>query len=581
MAKSITVRLPNGKMHTYENVPDNVTQEEAQERAMREFGSGAIRAGSPEAAALTHGATAAPSEARGPTPFTVDKKTGAMRPLSGMEKFTYGFGLGTRNIGLNVAEMLGMTSPERVREAQAEAAPITEKFPGNVGAFTGETAALFPVGMGTAGLATRVGLPARGVLAGTVEGATQGAVAAGPDNRLEGTLSGAAFGAGFPTARQMVKTLGRGLPMSKEARLLTGRGVELTPGQINPEGSWAMLEEVLQSVPVIGPKIRAARGQGWTQTQNVIAQEAAPPGVTMPPRSNPQAMFQDLADAYDQAYQVGKGYPMLPVVRPATGPDVPLYAAMKIPKNADASDEAKTIASRFIDDEFSTIRGKGAKLQSDDLLKMRSRIRAKIRELISNPKAPYGAETLLENAEKKITAALDSQLPSDVVNQIRAIDAKYGNFKVLQDALTRTSKVGFTPYNFSMAVRESAPSDMSYALGGGRMRDISSAASNVFEPRQPMTGRQIIPVAAAGGTAVLGGPLTQVAGAGMLGAGMLPYMQNRIGQVARQALTGRTDVQQAIRDAERAARRTLTPREREQLIRFLQTMGVAGTSEQE
>lgn len=39
MAKSLTVTLPNGSTHTYDNVPDNVTQEQAQERANKEFAS--------------------------------------------------------------------------------------------------------------------------------------------------------------------------------------------------------------------------------------------------------------------------------------------------------------------------------------------------------------------------------------------------------------------------------------------------------------------------------------------------------------------------------------------------------------
>ena len=38
MAKDITVTLPDGRKHTYEGVPDNVTQEQAQARAAQEFG---------------------------------------------------------------------------------------------------------------------------------------------------------------------------------------------------------------------------------------------------------------------------------------------------------------------------------------------------------------------------------------------------------------------------------------------------------------------------------------------------------------------------------------------------------------
>ena len=547
------------------------------------FKPDSIQSNTPEAAAMTHTVASQPSDARGPTPFTVDKKTGKVRPLTGMEKAVYGFGLGARNIGLNAAEMLGLTSPERVREAQAEGAPITERFPGNVGAFAGETGMLLPVGMGVGGMATRMGMVPRGVLAGATEGAVQGAVAAGPDDRLSGLAMGAATGGALPSAKRMAQLLGRGAPMTSSARRLTQRGVELTPGQMNPEGSLAMVEEVLQGVPVIGTRIRQAREQGWAQTQNLIAKEAAPPGYTPQPRNDANVMFRDLMEAYDDAYEVGKGYPMLPVIRPDKGPDVPLTKALQVPRGAVGTDEGRAYAASVLTNELSSLRGLGVKLQSDDLLDMRSRIRTEIRNLRKMQNAPVGAEGILESAEQKITAALDSQLPSGVKDQIRAIDAKYGNFKVVENALSRAKDrpEGFTPAQFSQAVREGTPSRMGYAAGGGRMRDISKAGADVFQPRQPMTGRQLGGLLTVGAATGGAGMLAPVATGLALGAGALPYLPGAVGKTARAVTRGETQFQQAIRQAERAARRTLTPKERESVARFLQTMGVAAQNEQE
>lgn len=547
------------------------------------FKPDSIQSNTPEAAAMTHTVASQPSDARGPTPFTVDKKTGKVRPLTGMEKAVYGFGLGARNIGLNVAEMLGLTSPERVREAQAEGAPITGRFPGNVGAFAGETAALLPVGMGAGGAATRLGMVPRGVLAGAAEGAAQGAVAAGPDDRLSGLAMGAATGGALPSAKRMAQLLGRGAPMTPNARRLTQRGVELTPGQMNPEGSLAMVEEVLQGVPVIGTRIRQAREQGWAQTQNLIAKEAAPPGYTPQPRNDANVMFRDLVEAYDDAYEIGKGYPMLPVIRPDKGPDVPLTKALQVPRGAVGTDEGRAYAASVLTNELSSLRGLGVKLQSDDLLDMRSRIRTEIRNLKKMQNAPVGAEGILESAEQKITAALDSQLPSGVKDKIRAIDAKYGNFKVVENALSRAKDrpEGFTPAQFSQAVREGTPSRMGYAAGGGRMRDISKAGADVFQPRQPMTGRQLGGLLTVGAATGGAGMLAPVATGLALGAGALPYLSGGIGKTARSVTRGETQFQQAIRQAERAARRTLTAKERESVARFLQTMGVAAQNEQE
>jgi len=109
------------------------------------------------ATAMTHSVSQAPSEKTQPHAMHYDPKTG-FRPITGMERFRYGFGLGARNIAANVGEMLGMVEPDRVREMQLEGAPITQgSLPGKAGAFVGETAALLPVGMGAAGAAGACG----------------------------------------------------------------------------------------------------------------------------------------------------------------------------------------------------------------------------------------------------------------------------------------------------------------------------------------------------------------------------------------------------------------------------------------
>lgn len=547
-----------------------------------------IKAGSPEAAAMTHTVASPVGEQRGPTPFTVDKSTGKVRPLTGMEKFRYGFGLGARNIALNAAEMFGLTSPERVREAQAESVPITGGFPGNVGAFAGETSALLPVGMGTAGVATRLGMVPRGVLAGATEGAVQGAVTAGPDDRLSGLGMGVATGGALPSAKRMAQLLAVGRDMTPAARRLTQRGVTLTPGQMQPESTYGQIEEAMMAVPGIGTRIKAARERAWAQTQSLIAKEAAPPGYTPQPRSDANVMFRELMEAYDDAYEVGKGYRMLPVIRPDKGPDVPLIKALQVSRNAKGTDEGRQYAASVLNNELSSITKLGSKLYSQHLLAMRSRIRAEVRELRKRSNAPFGAEDILTNAEQKITAALDSQLPSGVKDKIRAIDAKYGNFKVIENALYRAKErpEGFTPAQFSQAVRESTPSRMGYAAGGGRMRDLSKAGAQVFENRQPQTGRivaTLAPVFGAGGAAATFGGLPGALTAGAFtGAAALPYLKNAAGDVARDVLIGRTTPQVALRNVQRKIRRNFTPQERETVARLLATQGIVfGASPEE
>jgi hypothetical protein len=113
------------------------------------------------------------------------------------------------------------------------------------------------------------------------------------------------------------------------------------------------------------------------------------------------------------------------------------------------------------------------------------------------------------------------------------------------------------------------------------MRDISKAGADVFQPRQPMTGRQLGGLLTVGAATGGAGMLAPVATGLALGAGALPYLPGAVGKTARAVTRGETQFQQAIRQAERAARRTLTPKERESVARFLQTMGVAAQNEQE
>jgi hypothetical protein len=541
--------------------------------------SAPIQAGSSSAAAMTHTVASQPSAARFPTPFTVDKDTGAMRPLSGMERFRYGFGLGARNIAANVGEMLGMVEPDRVREMQLEGAPITQgSLPGKAGAFVGETSALLPVGMGVGGMATRLGMAPRGVLAGITEGGVQGAVAAGPDDRLSGLGLGAVTGGALPSAKRMAQMLASGRDMTRSARKLTGRGVELTPGQMQPESTYGQIEEAMMAIPGLGPRIKAARERGWTQTQNLIAQEAAPPGFTMQPRQDTQAMFRDLIDAYEKAYEVGKGFPVSPRIMRMQGKDVPLSDALKVPAGAFGDDASRKYANSFLANEWSALRGR--QLQSDDLFALRSRIRAKARDLRQNKNAPFEAADMLESAEKRVTEALESQLPPDVMRQVRAIDGKYGNFKVVEGALYRAGdkELGFTPAQFSQEVRQGTQSRMGYAAGGGRMRNIASAGREVFENRQPQTGRMVAtlaPIAGAGGAAATFGGLPGALAAGAFtGAAALPYLRGAAGDVARDVLIGRTAPQVAMRNVQRKIRRNFTPQEREAVARLLATQGI-------
>jgi hypothetical protein len=261
--------------------------------------------------------------------------------------------------------------------------------------------------------------------------------------------------------------------------------------------------------------------------------------------------YNDLSNAYVKAYDQFKGYPLQPVLMRVQGGNVPLSQAMAIPRQAAADPKSRRYVQKEIDNELGRIQGR--QLTSGNLLDIRSNIRAKRRDLAGNDNYP-DAEKLLDATEKRITEVLESQLPADAMKALRAVDAKYGNFKVLEDAIVRSKDRpdAFTPAQFSMAVKESAGSKGQYAGGGGRMRDIAAESVDVFSPRTPVTGAQQ--------PSQLVGYATAVPAA---------FVYSDQGRKLGRVLAGQTDVQRQIQDFERQFRRKLSAQEREDLARVL------------
>jgi hypothetical protein len=506
------------------------------------------------AEAMTHTEStpvARPSSA--PQARMYDPETGTIgEEVSPLVRALMGYGAGVERSLASVGELTGLISPERYAQEKEKTEPFTQGTAGEIGSFLGETAASTLLG-GPVGRVVRGAGP---VLRGAIEsGATTYATAEPTDRRTEGAY-GTIAGAAIPSGGRIAKALTQGIDMAPAARKLTAKGVELSPGQIAPDSTWAMIEESMMNIPFIKPKVVAARQRGYQQTQQLIGKEAAPPGFTPPARADVRDTYNDLKDAYNQAYDQFKGYPLQPVLMRVQGGNVPLSQAMAIPRQAAADSKSRRYVQNFIDNELSRI--KGRQLTSGDLLDIRTNIRAKLRDLSGNQNFP-DAETLLENAEKKATEVLESQLPPDAMKSLRAVDAKYGNFKVLENAIVRSKDRpdAFTPAQFSMAVKESAGSKGQYASGGGRMRDIAAESVDVFSPRNPLTGAQ---------------QPSQLVGymAAIPAAAIYSDKGRKLGSV----LAGQTEIQRKIQDFERAFRRKLSAQEREDLARVLR-MGAA------
>lgn len=524
---------------------DDFTPEEI-ERFQRRFAEEQRRA---NISAMTH--TGAPQVSRPsstPQARMYNPETGTIGgEVNPLLRALMGAGAGVQRSVASAAEFAGLMSPERYEQMRERNEPFTQGPAGATGEFIGETAATSLMGGPVGRVVRGLGPVKRAAIEG---GATTYATAEPETRQTEGAYGTVAAGA-LPAGGKVTRAAISGIDMSPAARRLTKEGVELTPGQIAPNSTWAMVEESMMRIPLIGPKIASARERGWQQTQALIGQEAAPPGYAPPARADVRDTYNDLKDAYNTAYDQFKGYPLQPVLMRVQGGNVPLSQAMAVSRQAAADPKSRRYVQSFIDNELGRI--KGRQLTSGDLLEIRSNIRTKLRDLSGNQNFP-DAELLLRNAEKKATEILDSQLPPDVMAALREVDAKYGNFKVLEDAIVRSKDRpdAFTPAQFSMAVKESAGSKGQYAGGGGRMRNIAAESVDVFSPRTPITGAQ---------------QPSQLVGYAAAFPASLVYGDR--GRKLGKVLAGQTDIQRKIQDFERQFRRKLSAQEREDLARVL------------
>lgn len=485
----------------------------------------------------------------------------AYNPTSGMstsDQFWAGAGRGAVDVARNVGNIAGVYSDEQLRAANAEDAPLLDTTAGQVGNFVGQTAAVTIPTMGVAGLAGRatgtLGNIARNAIGrGMIEGATQGAIVAGPDRRLTGAAQGAAAGAVLPAAGGVYRAARSGVRPTANARRLMSEGVQLTPGQMNPAGALNQIEEGVQALPVVGNLVSSARDKGYRQFQATLANDVAPPGVSIRPSDNVQKMVDDLATAYDSAYDFAKGYPMAPVILRTKGGNVPLkdaFSSAVRDRGIYADDAARVKVGKFVVNKLTALRGR--QTESADFIWLRSEIRAAKRAADNE-----GERKLLSAVEKQITEALDSHLPTDASTALRATDAQYGKFKIFEDAVWRSKSRpdGFTPEQFAQSVRD-ATAKGEYARGGGRLRDRADTAADVFQKRQPQTGRQVLTVgplaAAAYAEPFTVGPLFGAATYGLYGT-----------KLGNAFAAGNTGLQQGARSAERAVRRTISKADRE------------------
>lgn len=268
-------------------------------------------------------------------------------PTEGMgtlERLAAGTGQGMVYAGKQLADI---ATPAQFRdqsgirqslEDQAELdAPLLNTGAGRIGSIIGQTAVTAPIGAGagaafkgalgasralqSGGIAGRVlgSTPARAA----VEGGVEGAILAGPDNRLGGAAMGAGLGGGLQGAAAGAGRLGRAMtiPKMKEAAALENwmkkyvqkEGDEFIPiSQAAEEGSIGrqIYEGVLSNLPGIGGKLRGQHTRALQSFRETAMAEALPANAHLEnifrAGDDIQSAFKLMDDAWDEAFQVAR-----------------------------------------------------------------------------------------------------------------------------------------------------------------------------------------------------------------------------------------------------------------------------------
>ena len=413
-----------------------------------------------------------------------------------------GIGRGMHNLYQQGGNILGLIPDSDIEESARLDKSLLDTTSGSIGNFIGETAAVLPAGLGAgAAVSKTLGgiLPRLAPYLGFgAEGAAEGALLAGPDKRLEGAGIGSLISGSLGGLGRMVSG---GATPTRSAQRLLDEGVDLTPGQMNPGGMMSSIEESAGSKFV--PLIQDARNSAELGNFGAMVNQSLPPGGTPVNVSNVSSMADDLYKQFNVAYDEVKGFP----VRMTGMQDQMLRRVADAP----ITDDIVKSESKWIENALTKY--DPADADTADLIGLRSKIRTRIREKYK--KEDFDSVRMLEDVEGVVSERLDRSLPVSLAEKLKATDAQYGKYKVIEDISYRVGDRGHpTPFLMSQAVKMSQQAKGGYARGGGGpLRELTRAGQEAFATGTPKTGMSLgIPLAAGAAGSAIGGPLAGIGG---------------------------------------------------------------------
>lgn len=433
----------------------------------------------------------------------------------------------------------------------------------------------------------------QGYVTGGPENRDTGSMMGALGNAVVGPLLSKTLGAAY---RGIVKPTASALKLVKE-------GVkDLTMGQMAPRSALAQFEEAGTSSGLGGSILRAQRERGVDQWKDVIFNKQKPPGMANLPEGTDAERLAAAYQGFNEAYSPIKSKPIpadmggvtmrdamkeafhaaaedprvmtdgntramvekflqnegtiLDKVQTTPWPSSPLLASGQAQAGgplrlstaaAAAAPDSSALALRQANplakqggiiippkDVIPPMRGS---IPAEALMEVREGIRREAREQTGDDSA---ARRLLGNAEETLSDALDTHLPRDAAENLRAIDAQYRKHKVVSDAVRRAgdSPEGLRPMHLSNAVKAHEDPGKYARGGGGALRDMAAAGRDVFDARIPLTGARYL---TAGPLNYVTAPIAALANMGL----------------PKRLLTGTTKPQQLAQGVEAALQKQL------------------------
>lgn len=270
---------------------------------------------------------------------------------------------------------------------------------------------------------------------------------------------------------------------SPDAAFLMAKGVRLTRGQQDPRSTANQLEEALQSTAPHGQTIKAQRDQAARDWQSVVINTAKAPGEK--PIQATTSIWDDLSLLYEGFNRQYSKFHGIPVAD--EGGEAVAEAALSAVKGVPGITEQERAAAMSFVQNQTTRFNKGG-MEVGDLLRARSEIRDQLRKAVQSQNGDR-AEAY-EAAEEAMTAAIDGALGAKDRAVLRAIDAQYRKYKMVEWAAgsSGVSQNGFTPTQLSAGVRRGM-SRGEFARGNsGDMWELAKAGREVFQSITPPTG---------------------------------------------------------------------------------------------